>query len=65
MKLSSTKAQWWEKGAAWGTVPQSVRASSLPLARSSSHGSGGRRKAARSSRKLRKVSDLTLIVFIV
>lgn len=41
-----------------GTAPLSharARASSLPLARSSNHGSGGRRKAARSLRKLQKV----------
>lgn len=57
MKLSSTTAQWWERGAARGTapLPQSVRASSRPLARSSSRGSGGRRKAATGSRRLQKV----------
>lgn len=57
MKPSSTTAQWWEKGAARGTAPQNVRASSLPLARSSNRGSGGRRKAVRSSKKLQKVGD--------
>lgn len=53
MKLSSTTAPWWARGAA--PLPQSARASSPPLARSSSRGSGGRRKAATCSRKLQKV----------
>lgn len=60
MKLSNTTAQRWGKGAAQGAVPllQSARASSQTSERSSSRGSGGRRKAARSSRKLQKVCVL-------
>lgn len=63
MKLSSTTALWWERGATRGTapLPQSVRASSPPSARSSSRGSGGRRKAATCSRRLQKVCGVNLL----
>lgn len=61
MKLSSTTAQWWEMVAARGKAPRSGKAeSSLPSARFSNRGSGGRRKAARSLRKPQKVGVNTV-----
>lgn len=56
MKPSSTAARWWEMGAARGRAPRRGKAeSSLPSARFSSRGSGGRRRAARSLRRPQKV----------
>lgn len=56
MKVSSTTARWWERQAReTAPLPQNAKASSPALARSSSHGSGERRKAARNSTKRQKV----------
>jgi len=60
MKVTTSTAPWGAKRARQGTTPllPSAKASSLPWVRSSNPGSGGRRKAARSLRKLQKVRPL-------
>ena len=65
MKLSSRKARQEGRGGALRMAPHfpNARASSPRSGRSSSPGSGGRRKAATSFRKLPKVCFCPLIVF--